>query len=135
MKMCCDGTLVMPSNYAVMNEEEMSYMEGGAFGDIAVNKKFFSKTMCRIEALKYSGKKLSDGKKYGTERLASEIYAHTILYYSGFSALVMTGIYAMLGYSNKTIDNAVKYIVSHSNPINLGGDNAVRVAIYTAMWI
>lgn len=30
MDMCYDGTLVMPSSYAVMDEEEMSYLEGGS---------------------------------------------------------------------------------------------------------
>ena len=29
MEMCYDGVLVMPSNYAVMDEEEMTYVEGG----------------------------------------------------------------------------------------------------------
>lgn len=29
MEMCYDGALVMPSNYAVMNEDEMMYVEGG----------------------------------------------------------------------------------------------------------
>ncbi len=29
MDMCYDGTLVMPSSYAVMDEDEMSYVEGG----------------------------------------------------------------------------------------------------------
>lgn len=29
MDMCYDGALVMPSNYAVMSEEEMTYVEGG----------------------------------------------------------------------------------------------------------
>jgi len=29
MEMCYDGALVMPSNYAVMDEEEMTYVEGG----------------------------------------------------------------------------------------------------------
>ncbi len=29
MDMCYEGTLVMPSSYAVMNEEEMTYVEGG----------------------------------------------------------------------------------------------------------
>lgn len=29
MEMCYDGALVMPSSYAVMNEEEMTYLEGG----------------------------------------------------------------------------------------------------------
>ena len=30
MDMCYEGALVMPSNYAVMDEEEMTYVEGGA---------------------------------------------------------------------------------------------------------
>ena len=29
MEMCYDGTLVMPGSYAVMDEEEMTYVEGG----------------------------------------------------------------------------------------------------------
>ena len=29
MEMCYDGALVMPSNYAVMSEDEMTYVEGG----------------------------------------------------------------------------------------------------------
>ncbi len=29
MEMTSDGMLVMPSSYAVMNEEEMTYMDGG----------------------------------------------------------------------------------------------------------
>lgn len=31
MEMCYDGALVMPSNYAVMEEEEMTYVEGGVY--------------------------------------------------------------------------------------------------------
>lgn len=31
MEMCYDGALVMPSSYAVMSEEEMTYVEGGFF--------------------------------------------------------------------------------------------------------
>lgn len=29
MEMCYDGALVMPSSYALMDEEEMTYVEGG----------------------------------------------------------------------------------------------------------
>ncbi len=31
MDMCYDGALVIPSSYAVMDEEEMMYVEGGAY--------------------------------------------------------------------------------------------------------
>lgn len=34
MEMSYDGTLVMPSSYAVMDEEEMTYVEGGAKSEI-----------------------------------------------------------------------------------------------------
>lgn len=40
MDMCYDGVLVMPSSYAVMSEEEMTYMEGGIY--------FSNKTLCTI---------------------------------------------------------------------------------------
>ena len=29
MEMCYKGTLVMPSNYAVVNDNEMEYIDGG----------------------------------------------------------------------------------------------------------
>jgi len=29
MEMCYDGTLVMPANYAVVSEDEMTYVDGG----------------------------------------------------------------------------------------------------------
>ena len=45
MTMTYDGALVMPSSYAVMNEEEMTYTEGG---------KFISKSKC-IEGLAVIG--------------------------------------------------------------------------------
>lgn len=32
MEMCYDGALVLPSSYAVMDEEEMTYVEGGWSG-------------------------------------------------------------------------------------------------------
>lgn len=47
MEMCYDGALVIPSNYAVMSEDEMTYVEGGASFSIKVN----SVTVNRIAAL------------------------------------------------------------------------------------
>ena len=31
MEMCYDGTLVMPANYAVVSEDEMTYVDGGFY--------------------------------------------------------------------------------------------------------
>ena len=39
MEMCYAGAIAMPSSYVVMNEEEMTYIDGG-FEDIVVKKKF-----------------------------------------------------------------------------------------------
>ncbi len=46
MEMCYDGALVMPSNYAVMDEEEMTYVEGG--GSITINRKTIDKALSSI---------------------------------------------------------------------------------------
>lgn len=37
MEMCYDGALVMPSNYAVMDEDEMMYVEGGSLATLKKN--------------------------------------------------------------------------------------------------
>ncbi len=37
MEMCYDGALVMPKSYALMNEDEMTYVEGGWDGEVFVN--------------------------------------------------------------------------------------------------
>ena len=82
MDMCYEGTLVMPSSYAVMNEEEMTYVEGGAPETVTLrfNPIMRSKTGCRAIALKTQ-------IQYGywgisTESLAAEIYAHAYIFYS-----------------------------------------------------
>ena len=41
MEMCYDGALVMPSNYVAMDEEEMTYVEGGGLGKHWYNKTSF----------------------------------------------------------------------------------------------
>lgn len=46
MEMCYDGALVMPSSYAVMDEEEMAYVEGG--GKLTVKASASTvRTICR----------------------------------------------------------------------------------------
>ena len=44
--MCYDGALVMPSSYAVMNEEEMTYVEGG--GSITINRTTINRAFASI---------------------------------------------------------------------------------------
>ena len=43
MEMCYDGALVMPSNYAVMSEDEMMYVDGGK--KITINRSTIKKAV------------------------------------------------------------------------------------------
>lgn len=47
MDMCYDGALVMPGSYAVMDEEEMMYVEGG----VKITKNFTASQCNRMAAL------------------------------------------------------------------------------------
>ena len=103
MEMCYDGTLVMPSSYAVMNEEEMTYVEGGwdykySKNNIAVPIKamYVSKSVC----LAFAASVIKTHRKHwynvtvngmGPVRIASELYAHALAYYAT-SALKKIGI-------------------------------------------
>ena len=40
MEMCYDGALVMPSNYAVMSEDEMMYVDGGGTVKVVMSRDF-----------------------------------------------------------------------------------------------
>lgn len=57
MDMCYDGTLVMPSSYAVMDEEEMTYVEGGFSDYIFRNNLKGAYQSCKAasQALKMGG--------------------------------------------------------------------------------
>ena len=46
MDMCYDGTLVMPSSYAMMEEYEMSYVEGGGTVKVIASSETV-RTVCR----------------------------------------------------------------------------------------
>lgn len=39
MEMCYQGTLAMPKSYAVMDQDEMMYVEGGKFYGVNLSKK------------------------------------------------------------------------------------------------
>ena len=57
MDMCYEGALVMPSSYAVMDEEEMTYVEGGFSDTIFRNnlKGAFYSCKAASQALKMGG--------------------------------------------------------------------------------
>ena len=48
MEMYYDGALVMPKNYAVVNEEEMTYVEGGATAYVYSSAKDIQKRLSNV---------------------------------------------------------------------------------------
>lgn len=56
MSMCYAGALAMPSNYALMNEEEMTYVEGGRTSKVYMASEAISylsnqAKLCTVETL------------------------------------------------------------------------------------
>ena len=67
MDMCYDGTLVMPSNCVVMDEEEMTYVEGGAY---------YSGKDCRQICAALVGSGAAMILAAGTAAIASKIFKY-----------------------------------------------------------
>ena len=51
MDMCYDGALVMPSSFAVMCEDEMTYVEGGGLGYSFYMKRSVAATIIDVAAI------------------------------------------------------------------------------------
>lgn len=123
MEMCYDGTLVMPINYAVMNEDEMTYVEGGA-KNVKMSTNFLDKTYCSW----YAGMMLrhSEVSGMGQKEIAQELYAHAVCYYwydpngNFFKSNPLSKTLHEKGADGIYIDD--------------GGDTFVRKAFYVACW-
>lgn len=102
MEMCYDEALVMPSSYAVMDEEEMTYVEGGY--TIAQSRAYLDKGFCSKTAIKLKAK--LGWNNISSYDLAAEIYSHAKAFYEAGPLLAMA---AGLG-----IESAVSYLQSLS---------------------
>lgn len=111
MQMIYNGVLKMPQNYAVMNETEMMYTEGGVLR-VGMRPFFVNKDKCQEYAAGY----LRIGIVTGMTQLeiAQEIYAHARVYY-WIDAINDLGIHISI------LDD----IKAHANPIDIenGGDS------------
>lgn len=100
MEMCYDGALVMPSNYVAMNEDEMTYVEGGFSYSYSknnirarVNASYLSRTVC----IAFGTQVVMEHGKWGfcngmsVLRIARELFAHAVGYYAA-SALKKAGV-------------------------------------------
>ena len=109
--MMYDGMLVLPSSYAVMDEEEMTYVEGG--NNIKYRWAYATTRGAMGKAIAY---KISNGWwNISCFDLAAEIYFHAAAFYAG-SALL--GICNLLGYSGSKIKNS-SFWKSLSNGIDV----------------
>lgn len=125
MKVCYDGTLLMPKSYSAMNEEEMMYLEGGGeVPPIPVNPYMLNKDYCMVMARNYT-----EATGLSEKRIAQEIYAHAVLNILGISLEVVDAI------NNIPFASSVSsYLIEHGSKIDLGGDTWYEVAIFKAIW-
>ncbi len=129
MDMCYNGTLVLPSSYAVMSEDEMTYVEGGV--SLPMKSGYLNKNNCMNVAARYvSSTGLSQS------RIAKEIYAHAVMYYASTTALVAYSfqLAVTLGVAGLAMDGCLLWIRSHANPVDIGNDSAFRESVYNAVW-
>lgn len=134
MEMCYSGTIVMPSSYAVMDEEEMTYIKGGwnykySKNNIAVPIKamYVSKSVC----LAFAFSVINAHKKHwysitvngmGAVRIASELYSHALAYYA-------TSALKKIGIKNSVINE----MRSHAKVADIGLGDGMD-ATYAIIW-
>lgn len=122
MKNVCNAAIVMPSNYSIMDEEEMTYITGGFRMEILST--FTSKSVCMQWATKLIDHRTIKRMTY--QELAEEIYAHAYIYfkYKQLPAFIKNNSYT------KSIFN------SAINGIDLahGGDTPGRKRFYKLVW-
>lgn len=122
MDMCYGGALVMPNNYAVMNEEEMAYVEGGN-ASLPMKRTYLRKSTCTATASGLYYSKQVTGMSI--QEIAEEIYAHAVLFYNAANTNVTAVNVAV-----------VVYIMQHAGVIDIenGGDTVARKTAYSMIW-
>lgn len=77
MEMCYDGALVMPGSYAIMNKDEMTYVDGGL--NLSYRWSYQSKAGAAVKAV--SLKNQYGWRNISTYDLVAEIFVHAVAYY------------------------------------------------------
>lgn len=112
MEMCYNGALVMPSNYAIMDEEEMIYVEGGIsckkLGKIIDGAITIISFICGVgSGIKMISTLLKRGKPG-----AIMVFTSTALKWAGISLAsgTISGLYNILStFTDYTIGKAIAY--------------------------
>lgn len=78
MKMDYENGLIMPKSYSIMNEETMTYVEGGV--NIGMCRGYLNKTYCASVAKYFIDQ--YGWKNISVDNLKKEIYGHAYAYYN-----------------------------------------------------
>ena len=118
MEMCYDGALVMPSNYAVMSEDEMMYVDGGFKAKSSTVAKVIDVSITVILALAgiASGVSMIGEILRRNSKGAIMVLTSKALKYAGISlaSSVVNGIYSILSSVSKyTIGNGLVWAANH----------------------
>ena len=102
MEMCYDGTLVMPSNYAVMDEDDMMYVDGGGTLTITLKKSTIQAAIGAIAgiasgiaitaALDSVGIRIAAAIEVGTAGAATLAVGAFLVAWHGWAAGIAAGI-------------------------------------------
>ncbi|MCI5874286.1 MAG: hypothetical protein PUJ55_06730 [Clostridiales bacterium] len=123
MKMCYARALAMPSSYAVMDEGEMTYTEGGSI-TLGMLKTFTDKSVCMYWAMKVIDHGSLKGMTY--QQAAEEIYAHAYVYYN-FHRLPSF-------IKNNSAAQSVYNSAADGICLQDNGDTPIRKAFYASVW-
>lgn len=126
MELCHEDVLVLPSNCVSLNDEEMSYLEGGSF-NLTLKTLYLNKTNCLNVAASIQKSGKVKGMSYTD--IAVEIFAHAKALYN-YKPLLSWA--SGLGWG--AIATYLHAQAADGCALMDGGDTAVRKAFYNTVW-
>lgn len=123
-KISSTDKMVMPSSYALMNEEEMTYVEGGGEIVITCSRNYLNKSTCLSQ-----GNMLVNSKRIvgmTALEIAQELFTHAYALYNYQKVIQITGSIAIASYCYVHAKDGIH--------IKDNGDSLVRKAAYKLCW-
>ena len=118
-----EKTLVMPSSYTKMDEEEMTYVEGGKYIIVSCSRNYLNKTICLSQGNMLVNSRRITGMT--ALQIAQELYTHAFALYNYQRVALIAGA---------TIAN---YCYQHAKDgiyIQDNGDTSARKTAYKMCW-
>lgn len=118
MEMCYDGALVMPSSYVVMDEEEMTYLEGGKFYGVNLSAAQCGDVATTLGTL-------------GLSFTITSLAAAVIGYIPGLQAALAVAKFLGVLSTTCTISWAVFDYCSRNNGMRLGFESSTKKFVFS----